>query len=120
MSEFSEKFVSYKEVLSFYSDIVRNQCFPYDSINVAQTVSIDRALKDGKRKSLPWTKNEEEALNEGVKLYGVGKWKQIKTYFSNVFSENDRTSNDLMNKWNRMSAKPKEKSNMKTINSYFE
>mmetsp|Transcript_2169 Transcript_2169/g.4111 ORF Transcript_2169/g.4111 Transcript_2169/m.4111 type:complete len:552 (-) Transcript_2169:29-1684(-) len=58
--------------------------------------------KPGKRrrkKPIPWTDAETEALMEGIELYGLGHWARILMHFSNVFEPNARTSVSLKDRY---------------------
>jgi hypothetical protein len=55
--------------------------------------------KKGKRKKVLWTQAEQDALIEGVKMYGTGNWAAIRTQFAEIFDPNMRRPADLKDKY---------------------
>ncbi|OHS97843.1 hypothetical protein TRFO_09286 [Tritrichomonas foetus] len=58
-----------------------------------------RKILAGKRISIPWTKAETDAVINGIKKFGVGKWAKIRDTYSDIFAENGRTSRDIYDKY---------------------
>lgn len=54
----------------------------------------------GRRKFKRWSVEEEDALREGVKMFGRGSWKAILDFKRDIFD--DRTEVDLKDKWRNM------------------
>ena len=50
------------------------------------------------RQSAPWTDNEEEALREGVRTFGEGRWDVVLDTYVARFAAG-RTADDLNDKW---------------------
>eukprot|EP00516_Mucochytrium_quahogii_P002130 CAMPEP_0203750754 /NCGR_PEP_ID=MMETSP0098-20131031/4938_1 /ASSEMBLY_ACC=CAM_ASM_000208 /TAXON_ID=96639 /ORGANISM=" , Strain NY0313808BC1" /LENGTH=374 /DNA_ID=CAMNT_0050640185 /DNA_START=185 /DNA_END=1306 /DNA_ORIENTATION=+ len=62
--------------------------------------------KKRKRENVkPWTETETDALIEGVRLCGVGKWSDILKEFAEVFAANQRTNVNLKDKWRNIQLK---------------
>jgi hypothetical protein len=63
-------------------------------------------LPSGQRARLPWSKEEEEALFQGVAACGVGAWKRIKNHGVPPGQHGplkNRTGCDLKDKWRILS-----------------
>jgi len=57
-----------------------------------------------KRKRIKWTEEESNALEEGVKTFGLGNWSKILEEYKSKFHKNRRTR-DLRVKWRYISKK---------------
>lgn len=65
--------------------------------------NIETKQKTRKRApAIPWNEDEENALIEGLKKYGLGNWAKIHSRYIHVFEVNGRSSSDLSKKWLRM------------------
>ena len=88
----------YRDVLACYAEFMEHEV-----VNTNQKVSIpsskDPKLEKNRRF---WSKEETDALKEGVEKFGVGKWAQILTHYENVFSVNERQTKALAKKWNSL------------------
>ena len=63
--------------------------------------------KSPKRQSKPWAEEEEQAIVEGLKKYGLGNWDLIHKKYETTFLYNERTVNDIKMKWMRMKVSPR-------------
>ncbi|KAF9603701.1 hypothetical protein IFM89_037464 [Coptis chinensis] len=68
--------------------------------------SSNPAIPDSRRKKLPWSHEEEEKLEEAVKIFSVKcrenlSWRNVLEYGCHVFHET-RTPVDLKDKWRNM------------------
>jgi hypothetical protein len=57
-----------------------------------------------RKKHCKWTKDEEDALERGVKEFGTGKWAKILSVHADAFNPK-RTGVDLKDKWRTLSRK---------------
>jgi hypothetical protein len=52
-----------------------------------------------RRADIPWNQAEVTAILSGIKQFGIGRWREIRDQFENVFKQNGRTSRDLCSKY---------------------
>ena len=93
---------------------VKSPTFNDETVTMKQNnqkkLTHERAKVNGKRVSIPWNKVEINAIKEGIKKIGLGKWSEIRKMYFNVFSENGRTSRDIMLKVKSLQKQPDFKS----------
>lgn len=77
------------------------------------TLQHGRKKTNGKRIPIPWTKEEINAIKEGIKKYGLGQWAKIKSLNQEIFARNGRTSHDISDKFRSLKNKNEFKSFLK-------
>ena len=60
-----------------------------------------------KRQFTLWLEEEEQAIVEGLKKYGLGNWDLIHKKYQSTFLYNNRSVNDIKMKWTRMRVTPR-------------
>lgn len=68
--------------------------------------SSKRMLKGNQRAPICWSDLEVTCLINGIKIFGIGKWAEIRDRYQSVFDINDRSRCDIKRKWNNMKKKP--------------
>lgn len=63
----------------------------------------NRQIKKPRRKTLPWTEDETQAVRLGVSRFGT-QWKKIKQFYSDIFNGR-RTKDDIRDKYKNMTRK---------------
>lgn len=56
-----------------------------------------------KRTPRTWTDEEVNAIENGIRKFGIGRWSSIHKEYANIFAPNARTSSDIRLKWRTMS-----------------
>ena len=89
--------VTYLDVLTCYSSFVSDNVIPIPQID---------SNRHNKRETIHWTEVEKSAIINGIKEFGIGKWKQIYESNQSLFDKNCRKPNDIADKWKNMKNKP--------------
>lgn len=102
------QYLGYKDVLSAYSLYVKILTENEQGLSVTNdliTENPDRISSSDH----PWSRIEIEALIQGINMHGIGNWSQIRSTFSAIFNEHQRTREDLINEWNLLQRNAKYK-----------
>lgn len=104
MKEFIEslpiKKVPYTQVLLAMSEINK-----YKQPKNVEKTKVQNPKHCKKRVSIPWTKEEVDAIEDGVKKYGIGHWTLVYDLHRDIFMKNERRSSDIGDKWKNMKTK---------------
>ncbi|EAY19471.1 Myb-like DNA-binding domain containing protein [Trichomonas vaginalis G3] len=102
------QFLKYNEILSAYSLFIKLNSEKNQGINQTSKL-IKGDLEVSQSSNNPWTSLELESLIQGINIYGIGNWGSIRKTFREIFNENQRTRDDLANKWYSLIRKSKYK-----------
>lgn len=114
--------LKYKDVLAVYGEHYTHAIYSNHFVMKFSPRYFQKKKKNHVQRSMPvekpvfkniapkWTEAEIEALRNGVKEFGLGKWKEI--YYSNkkIFEKNMRTPEKLKRKYLRDMKNKKEDS----------
>ncbi|EAY02489.1 telomeric DNA binding protein, putative [Trichomonas vaginalis G3] len=122
------KKASYSEVLIAMAEskqITQQKPTEYQTFNRTNPLMEKKPEKrPEKRQAIPWTQEEVDAIEDGVKKYGIGHWTLVYELHKDIFMKNERKSSDVGDKWKNMKTKPQyqkyitedKKAHPKTVN----
>ena len=62
-----------------------------------KSASVLSKKKNSGKKRIKFTKEEDDAIRDGVRVFGEGDWKSIKTYHANVLNRRDNVA--IKDRW---------------------
>ncbi|EAY09062.1 hypothetical protein TVAG_180360 [Trichomonas vaginalis G3] len=99
--------VQYTEILEGFSELIALGEIQQTEIpDFKGQTTQENAKPEKKRSGIPWTKEEVDAIEDGIKKFGLGKWAKIYEYHKDIFLKNDRRSGDIGDKWKNLKNKP--------------
>ena len=73
-----------------------NEPIGIEQEQVKSTSVLSKKKKSGKKR-IKFTKEEDDAIRDGVRVFGEGDWKSIKTYHANVLNRRDNVA--IKDRW---------------------